>query len=63
MYIRALADPSSKPWSERKKWAWWDGQKWTGHDVPDFTPNKSPDAPARPDGIGLERILAKPPVS
>jgi formate dehydrogenase major subunit len=25
MYNRASADPGGKPWSERKKWIWWDG--------------------------------------
>jgi formate dehydrogenase major subunit len=44
LYNRASADPDGKPWSERKKLVWWDEdeQKWTGHDVPDFEPNKSP---------------------
>jgi formate dehydrogenase major subunit len=54
LYNRASADPSGKPWSERKKWVWWDGSKWTGHDVPDFAPTKPPTAPARPGGIGLD---------
>ena len=56
MYNRASADPSGKPWSERKKWVWWDdGQKkWVGNDVPDFTVTKAPDTPAKPDAIGLD---------
>ena len=32
-----------KPWSERKKYVWWDEEHghWTGHDVPDFpTPSR-----------------------
>jgi formate dehydrogenase major subunit len=61
MYNRASADPDGHPWSERKKWIWWDGQKWTGHDVPDCAPNKPPDAPAQPDGIGLEAHSGKNP--
>jgi formate dehydrogenase major subunit len=61
MYNRASADPSGNPWSERKKWIWWDGQKWTGYDVPDFAPNKPPDAPAQPDGIGLDALSGKSP--
>src|ERR1700722_13359693 len=54
LYNRASADPSGKPWSERKKWIWWDGAKWTGYDVPDFTVTKPPTAKAVPGGIGLD---------
>jgi len=54
LYNRASADPSGKPWSERKKWVWWDGTKWTGYDVPDFVVNKPPNAKAKPGGIGLD---------
>src|SRR5207248_8259155 len=45
LYNRASAAPDGKPWSERKALVWWDpGEgKWTGHDVPDFAPDKSPD--------------------
>ena len=54
LYNRASADPSGKPWSERKKWVWWDGAKWTGYDVPDFAATKPPTARAQPGGIGLD---------
>jgi formate dehydrogenase major subunit len=45
IYNRASADPDGKPWSERKALVWWDADKgqWTGHDVPDFAPDKRPD--------------------
>ena len=45
LYNRASADPDGKPWSERKKYVWWDEEagKWTGIDVPDFEPKKRPD--------------------
>jgi formate dehydrogenase major subunit len=45
LYNRASADPSGKPWSERKAYVWWDEDKgeWTGHDVPDFAKTKRPD--------------------
>jgi formate dehydrogenase major subunit len=43
LYNRASADPDGKPWSERKALVWWDGEKWTGHDVPDFPPDRRPD--------------------
>jgi formate dehydrogenase major subunit len=44
LYNRASADPDGKPWSERKKYVWWDEEKkqWTGLDFPDFTPDKPP---------------------
>ncbi|CAN5782946.1 formate dehydrogenase [soil metagenome] len=49
LYNRASADPEGRPWSERKKYVWWDEEqgKWVGHDVPDFTATKRPDY--RPD--------------
>jgi formate dehydrogenase major subunit len=44
LYNRASADPDGKPWSERKRYLWWDEDegKWTGPDVPDFKPDKAP---------------------
>ena len=54
MYNRASADLQGKPWSDRKAWIWWDGQQWTGYDVPDFALNKPPDAPANPEAVGLD---------
>ncbi len=54
LYNRASARPDGRPWSERKKYVWWDGQKWTGYDVPDFPATKPPDAKAKPGAIGLD---------
>ena len=44
LYNRASADPAGKPWSERKKYVWWDAAegRWTGYDVPDFPADKRP---------------------
>src|SRR3989440_11611437 len=52
IYNRASADPSGKPWSEKKKLIWWDAEakKWVGNDVPDFSPTMAPDAPRAKDG-------------
>jgi len=54
IYNRASADPSGKPWSEKKKLLWWDAEapsnvpdkkgKWVGVDVPDFNAFLAPDA-------------------
>ncbi|MDQ6822968.1 MAG: molybdopterin-dependent oxidoreductase, partial [Candidatus Eremiobacteraeota bacterium] len=56
LYNRASADPDGKPWSERKKYVWWDAAqaKWTGYDVPDFPATKAPSTPADPRGSGLD---------
>jgi formate dehydrogenase major subunit len=45
LYNRASADPDGRPWSERKRYVWWDADagKWTGHDVPDFKVDMPPD--------------------
>jgi len=58
MYNRASADPQGQPWSERKRYIWWDAeqQRWTGFDTPDFPPDKPPDFRAAPDAKGLDAI-------
>jgi formate dehydrogenase major subunit len=59
LYNRASADPDGRPWSERKAYVWWDEeqQKWTGHDVPDFEPDKRPDY-VPPEGAQAEKAIA-----
>jgi len=56
LYNRASADPAGKPWSERKKYVWWDAGagSWTGLDVPDFPLGKAPDTPAKGQGTGMD---------
>ena len=56
LYNRASADPDGNPWSERKKYVWWDAGKgeWTGYDVPDFPKNKAPDTEAVAGATGMD---------
>jgi len=77
LYNRASADPSGKPWSERKRWIWWDPDapnapdaltgrasvpgKWMGYDTPDFGLTKAPDASAKPGAIGLDALSGTDP--
>jgi len=77
LYNRASADLAGNPWSERKRWVWWDPNganppnaqtgaptppgKWVGYDVPDFATTKAPSAPARPGGLGLDALSGTDP--
>lgn len=58
MYNRASADAEGKPWSERKKYIWWDAEagKWTGYDIPDFQPDKAPGYRSNDESKGLDAI-------
>ena len=77
LYNRASADPTGKPWSERKRWVWWDPDapnapdpvtgrtpapgKWVGYDTPDFSLTKSPGAAAKSGAIGLDALSGTDP--
>jgi formate dehydrogenase major subunit len=63
LYNRASADLAGRPWSERKKWVWWDeGQrKWTGYDSPDFAATKPPSALAKPGATGMDALSGGDP--
>jgi formate dehydrogenase major subunit len=56
LYNRASADPDGKPWSERKKLVWWDGNAWTGGDVPDFPVGTAPTYRPADDARAAEAI-------
>jgi formate dehydrogenase major subunit len=58
MYNRASADPEGNPWSERKRYIWWDPteQKWTGYDTPDFPPDKPPTYRSPEHALGMGAI-------
>ncbi len=59
LYNRASADPDGRPWSERKRYVWWDEAdgKWTGEDVPDFQVDKRPDY-VPPEGSKAQDAIA-----
>jgi formate dehydrogenase major subunit len=58
LYNRASADPDGKPWSERKKYVWWDedAQRWVGDDVPDFPVDRAPHSRPDPDIGGADAL-------
>ncbi len=64
LYNRASADPEGRPWSERKRYVWWDEQEeeWTSlGDEPDFEPEKAPGYEP-PEGVkGMDAIKGTSP--
>ena len=58
LYNRASADPDGRPWSERKKFVWWDESAghWVGDDVPDFPVTLRPDHRADPEAGGPDAL-------
>jgi formate dehydrogenase major subunit len=63
LYNRASADPDGKPWSERKKYVWWDEDQgeWVGHDVPDFVAGRRPDYRPPEGARGADAIAGDDP--
>jgi formate dehydrogenase major subunit len=63
LYNRASADPDGKPWSPEKAYVWWDAddEKWTGHDVPDFIPDRAPHAVPEEGATGPDAIGGSDP--
>ncbi len=67
LYNRASADPDGQPWSERKKYLWWDpeggdGQgRWVGDDVADFVADRAPDHVPDADATGPDALGGRDP--
>ena len=63
LYNRASADPEGRPWSERKKYVWWDETvgRWVGRDVPDFEATKPPSYRPPPDAVGPAALRGDDP--
>ena len=63
LYNRASAAPDGTPWSERKKYVWWDEAKtsWVGADVPDFILDRAPDHVPEPGATGPDAIGGQDP--
>jgi formate dehydrogenase major subunit len=63
IYNRASADPAGRPWSERKRYVWWDAEqrRWVGADVPDFEATKPPDYEPPPDAKAQDAIAGTEP--
>src|SRR5947207_9772107 len=63
MYNRASGDPDRNPWSERKKYVWWDAEKgeWTGFDEVDFIKDRPPDYRPKKRATGLDTISGTDP--
>jgi len=64
LYNRASARPDGTPWSERKRYVWWDAQegKWTSvGDDPDFTPDTPPDYVPDDDATGMAALRGTTP--
>jgi formate dehydrogenase major subunit len=64
LYNRASARPDGAPWSERKRYVWWDeGEgKWTSvGDDPDFIPDRRPDYVPDEGATGTDALRGTAP--
>jgi formate dehydrogenase major subunit len=64
LYNRASADADGKPWSERKRYVWWDPEEgeWTSvGDSPDFPGDKAPDYEPADDAQAMDAIRGDKP--
>jgi formate dehydrogenase major subunit len=63
LYNRASADPAGRPWSERKRYVWWDAAegRWTGADVPDFKIDMKPGYEPPPGALAEDALRGDSP--
>jgi formate dehydrogenase major subunit len=64
LYNRASADLEGRPWSERKRYVWWDEEKgeWTGRDHTDIgPPDKRPDYDPPEGAKGVDALRGDSP--
>ncbi len=62
LYNRASADPAGKAWNPKKPIIEWNGSRWTGIDVPDYTPTTKPSDSVGPfimNAEGMARLFAR----
>jgi formate dehydrogenase-N alpha subunit len=62
LYNRASADVAGRPWNPRKPIIEWNGSRWVGIDVPDYTPTTKPTDGVGPfimNAEGLGRLFAR----
>lgn len=61
LYNRASADLHGKPWDPSRKLLEWNGEKWTGYDVPDISPTAKPEEvmPFIMNGEGVSRLFTR----
>ena len=56
LYNRASCDPAGQPWDPKRRILEWDGQRWTGCDVPDFKIDQAPGSDMLPFIMNAEGV-------